>query len=240
MSKSTKSPTIETVNFSDSWSDGAFVEWITTYKQYLIWGILALFAAMAITYRVLTWSNLSTEEDYYRAQTIYNKFQDDAFDNQEELQELKTIMQRHPELQSKYDGPIAQTLIIEGEIPQAKDFANMVFQRTRPDQLALFEEYSKTSLLIGEGSSADALQQAILLKAKIENDNLTDSALYAFNAIRIAFLNKELGNKDAEKEAWAAVQTLGENSKAAAEVIGLFSSGSTSLNQFAAQKNSEF
>lgn len=238
MSKQSKNPIIQTVNFSDSWTDGPFVEWIANYKKILALGGVALFAGLIIAFRLLTVSNLNTEGDYFRAQAIFSKFQEDYADNKEDLNELEAIIRRHPELQAKYDGPIAQTLLIEGDIPKAKVFADLTFNRTRADHLALFEEYAKTSLIIGEGNYSEGLQQASQLKAKMESseNNLTHSTLYAFNLIRLALLNQQLGLKDAELEAWAAVQNLGENSKDAMTAVGLFNAGNASLNQYILQR----
>lgn len=232
MGKTSKNSPLDTIQIADSWDNTPLVEWITSNKQYLIWGVAILFAAMILTYRFLSWNNGSTEEDYYRAQNIFSKFQGDVGDNQDELNELEAIMRRHPELQAKYDGAMAQTLLIEGNVAQAKAFANMTFNRTRPDHLSSFEDYSKTSLLIGEGNYNEALQQAKLLQEKLESEQLTDTHLYAFNAIRIAYLYKELGLKDEELAAWSAVQKLRENYKSAAEAFALYNSGSTSLNAY--------
>ncbi len=234
MSKTSKNPTLDTIKIADGWDSSALVEWISTYKQYLIWGVAALFAVMILTFRFLSWNSTSTEEDYFRAQNIFTKFQENVADNQDELNELEAIMSRHPELQAKYDGAVAQTLLIEGNIPKAKAFANMTFNRTSPDHLSLFVDYSKTSLLIGDGNYHDSLQQAISLKGKLESEGLIDTNLYAFNAIRIAILNKELGLKDDELAAWNVVQNLGEASKSATAVIALYNSGSTSLSEYTA------
>jgi hypothetical protein len=238
MSKQSKNPTLESVNFSDSWTEGPVAEWISSYKKYLLYGVAAVFAGLILAYRLLSVSNLNTEGDYFRAQAIFSKFQEDFVDNKDELNELETIIRRHPELQAKYDGPIAQTLLIEGDIPKARVFADLTFNRTRPDHLALFEEYAKTSLVIGEGKYSDALQQATQLKTKLESGeaNLIQSSLYAFNLVRLALLNQQLGQKDAELESWAAVQALGENSKAALAAIGIFNVGNASLNQYIMQR----
>lgn len=232
MSKTSKNSSLDTINIPSNWDDNAFVDWISNNKQYLIWGIAVLFAGLILAYRLLSWNTISTEEDYYRAQNIFNKFQEDISENQAELTDLETIMLRHPELQSKYDGALAQTLLIEGDISQAKAFAEMTFKRTRSDNLSLFSDYSKTSFLIGNGQYSDALQQAKSLKENIESSGLTDTNLYAFNAIRIALLNEELGNKNEELAAWTVVQKLEKNSSAAQESIALFNSGSTNLNQY--------
>jgi hypothetical protein len=234
MSKQSKNSPIIAANFTDSWADNAVLEWISSNRKALLWGVAALFAGLILSYRLLFISTLNFESDFFRAQTLFTQFQEKTSEDTADLNELEAIMRRHPELQAKFDGALAQTLIIDGDIPKAQVFADLTFQRTRPDHLALYEDFAKTSLVIGAGQYDDALQQANQLKGKMEayETDVVNSTLYAYNLVRIAVLNQQLGQQEAELQAWAAVQSLSNDSKAAISTNELFKTGSASLNQY--------
>lgn len=234
MNKQSKSSQTLTENLSNLWVDSSLVEWISEKRQVFLWGVVALFVGLLLAYRFFSWSDTHSENDFLRAQALFNQFQQSRQEDAQDLKDLELIMSRHPELQAKFDGALAQTLMIEGNIPQAQAFAELTFRRTRPDQLGLYEGYSKTSLLIGEGQYEKALQQATQLKSRLEADenNYRDTALYAFNLVRIAILHQQLGQKEAELQAWKAIENLSDTSQAALSLNEVFKSGQASLNQY--------
>ncbi|WP_154017811.1 hypothetical protein [Candidatus Protochlamydia phocaeensis] len=232
------SPQLNSSDFSEGWMDHPFVEWLSAYKQYLIGGCVGLFALLVLAYRLLSTQTLQAEKDFFQAQADFLQFQQnqDPSANPTLLKELKDIMARHPELHAKYDGALAQTLLIEGNPSEAKPFAQSSFQRTRPDRLEFYQDYAKTSLLIGEGLYSDALAQAKQLKDKM--DQQTDSeafgqTLYTFNLIRLAMLYQQLNQSQQESEAWAALQNQAEKHLVdVLPVYQLFKTGQTSLNHY--------
>ena len=236
MTKQTKSPQL-TLNVANDWMSHPWVERLMSNRQLVLWGVCILFASLIVAYRILSISNLNTEGDFFRAQALFTHVQEndnEEGNNEADIKELQGIMQRHPELQAKYDGPLAQTSLIEGNIPQAKAFADPIFQRTKPDHLALYQDYSQTSLLIGEGKYQEALQKTDQLKVKLEGETvpMQNSALYAFNLVRRALLLQELGQSDAEVQAWKELQTLMAASQPGYNIDELFTTGEASLSQY--------
>jgi hypothetical protein len=130
-------------------------------------------------------------------------------DTDDSLQKLQTILKKHPELHAKYDGAIAQALLSAQNPTEAAPYAERTLQRTQGETPAPYLDYASTTLLIANGKYDEALKAAQSLKSNTEYPTL-----YAFNLLRIAFLNRELKNTQAEKAAWAEVKQLAEGTHA--------------------------
>ncbi len=225
--------------FSDGWMDHPFIDWLTANKQILLWGLVGLFAALLISYRYLSVRNLNAENDFMQAEMAFQKIQqgtDSA--TTARLQELTTIMARHPELHAKYDGALAQMLLIQGQIPEAKALAQSTFKRVRPDQLAPYEEYAKTSLLIGEGLYAEALQHSLQLQTQLQEQPAAASTILpVYNLVRLALLYQQLGQKHEESAAWdALLQYTEDQVQTVLTTYQLFQVGHTSLGHYIAER----
>lgn len=240
MSKqSTTSSSLDS-EFSDGWMDHPFIDWLTANKQILLWGLVGLFAALLISYRYLSVSNLNAESDFMQAEITFQQIQQgtDPAATASRLQELTTLMARHPELHAKYDGSLAQMLLIQGQIPEAKALAQSTFKRVRPDQLAPYEEYAKTSLLIGEGLYAEALQHSLQLQTQLQEQPATASVtLPIYNLVRLAFLYQQLGQKHEELATWdALMQQTEDQVQTVLTTYQLFQIGHTSLGHYIAER----
>lgn len=238
MSKQTKPTAIP--SFIDyHWTDHPAVEWISNNKQTILWIIIGLFAVLILAYRVMMTRTLNAEGDYFRAQTDFNQFQEaaltakNAVGDSAALNELDGFMASYPELHAKYDGPLAQTLIIEEQMPKALPLAQATFKRTANDSINLYQDYAASSLLIGEGKYQEALQQSKLLKDKLNQQpaDTLDKTLYFFNLIRLAVLNQQLGLEQEEKQAWNEVQNSAYRTDAM-QSINLFKIGNADLNKY--------
>jgi len=135
-------------------------------------------------------------------------------ENPELFNELHALLQKHPDLQRKFEGLIAQVFIHSKQPKMALPFANMALKRLN-EGAPFYARYAEASLLIAQGAHSDALKlakelkesmnQAGLLSGDIENPAM-DSLLYGFNLIRIAFLHKNLGQPKEELITWEEVE----------------------------------
>ncbi len=237
MSKVTKTTSI--TSFIDThWTDHPAVEWISNNKQSILWIIVGLFAVLILSYRILMTRTMNAETDFFRSQTDFTKFQDAALNSNNHLidaaslSNLEVLMKSYPELHEKYDGPLAQTLLIEEQLPQAEAYAKTTFKRTANDSIDLYHDYAATSLLIGNKQYPEALTRAQELNSRMSLETRRpQDTLYFFNLIRLAFLNQQLGFAREEKQLWENLKNF-QPQASSAEVFNLFKIGQATLNQY--------
>jgi hypothetical protein len=227
------------MNLDEEWSNYPAVEWLSSHKQMIIWIFLGLVALLILTYRILSTQTVNAERDFFQAQATFAQFQQANATTQDDpstaadLELLTTLMQRHPELKAKYEGPLAQTLLIRGEALKAQPFAEGVFTRTHPDHLQLYQNYSKTSLLIGQGQYAEALKQTQQLQQTLETTtDSTQPLLSVFNLLRLALLYQQLDQPQKELETWEKFQNQPQYLEATVAANQAFKTGQASLTQY--------
>lgn len=239
MNKSSNSSSLHNIHFDEDWTSHPAIEWLSAHKNILLWAVFGVIAALIIASRLMTWRTLDAEKDFFQAQTAFTQFEQtagrtaDSTTAAANLEQLQAIMKRHPELESKYEGPLAQTLLITGQVPLAQTYIEDIFKRTQPDHLQLYQNYTQTSVLIDKGSYADALQSAKQLKSDL--DQLNEGAnpiLYAYNLIRLAMLYQQKGQPEAELKAWEELQNQPQRVKAVFEANQAFQVGNASLTQY--------
>jgi hypothetical protein len=226
-------------NFLGDWTENPLIEWLSANRQIILWGLLALFAFIILCYRWMASQTLKSETDFFQAQIDFSRFQDKTLkpaewlSSQDDLQRLDTLMVAHPELQSKYDGLIAQALLIQNQADQSLPYAERSFDRTASDDIDLYHVYSKTSLLIGEGHYQEALAQAEQLKQKLDQQAVTKgNPLYLFNLIRLAMLHQQLNQTDNERQAWNELQQYASTVESLAIINQVFKEGGASLQSY--------
>lgn len=240
MTKSSTPSSLKNINFNEDWSSHPAIEWLSAHKRTLLWIFFALIALIVIASRFIYTHNVNAESDFFQAQTAFTQFQKAALTSPTEtssaatdLQQLIAIMQRHPELKPKYEGSLAQTLLVGGEVPQAQSFIEDIFKRTQPDHLKLYQDYTQTSLLISEGRYAEALLQTQQLKSVLDPLNEgTNSILYVFNLIRLAMLYQQTGQPEQELKTWEELQNQPQRLEAVLAANQILKIGQASLNEY--------
>lgn len=197
---------------SDQFADSSAVQWISQNGKQLFYLLLAL-VACAFLYAKFANRSGGSAADYTAAETAYNKFiqEKDPQARDQALDQLSALLKKYPELLPKYEGGLAQTLLLRGNLTLAAAYAQGIIKRTEVDHLELFNQYSKTSLLIGAEKWDDALKQAQELKAQLEKTPTSNidgrefaQTLYLFNLIRIAMLQQTLKQTGEEMKTWQA------------------------------------
>lgn len=121
---------------------------------------------------------------------------------EESYEEMKKLVKKGG-LENRYGVQIAQQLVNRGEILEASPWASApleALQKEAPFHAA----FGETSLLIEQGMVQEALERSVRLKEEMAKKTL----LYAYNLLRIAFLQKELGNGPGEKVAWEELEAF--------------------------------
>jgi hypothetical protein len=172
-------------------------DWMRGHLPLLGGTLLTVLIAVVV---VLKGVKQEPEADYLTAEMAYRRWEKTS------LAQLQTLLKKHPELHTKYDGAIAQKLLASSESGLAASFGNAALKRVK--ELSPYHaQFSQASILIAEEKLLDALVQAKELKASMENDTpfweqKYGSILFAFNLLRIAMLEKAAGTKEGEWTAW--------------------------------------
>lgn len=242
MTKSSSPSPVKNLDLADDWSSHPAVEWLINHKTIFIWGFLGLLVLLIAASRFAAMRTLNAENDFFQAQNAFAQFQKESFSSDNtlaatDLDQLNAIMTRHPEIQPKYQGSLAQTLLIADQIPQAQQFAEDIFKRTKPDYLQLYQDYTKTSLLIAAGNYLSALPQAQQLKSTL--DQLGSDAnpiLYVFNLVRLGLLYQQMNQPQEELKVWDEFQKQPARLDAVVAANKALKIGQASLNQYIEQR----
>lgn len=245
---------LDKFDFNDDMMDHPIIQWLTRHRQTILYSFLALIAVVSIIYRYLSREASNAETAYTQATIEFNRFQDaglaatEPVARDEAFTNLQQLMNQYPELHAKYDGLIAETLIIEGKPDEAQSFAQLSFDRTQHDDSPFYTDFAKTTLVVSRGSYDRALQEAHSLQERmvaqlaVAQQNRTTPTfgptLFTLNLIRVAVLQQQLGNKEGELKAWEELKRLTTPGKSAfdpaelKEAVALFSEGRATLTGY--------
>jgi len=205
-----KANQIDSLPLHAPWDEGDIMEWLNQNRGYLAWGILGLVALLFILYRFQAGEIGQAEQDYASAARSVAQLSDKTGEPQA-LAELQEILKRRPNLQAKYDGVIAQNLLILGDVENAEPFAERTFKRVSNENVPFYIDYARNSFTIEKGEFDQALAQAQGLKLAMQNGKELHAfgpMLYIFNLIRIGMLQKQLGQQAEEKKSWQELMKL--------------------------------
>jgi hypothetical protein len=220
-----------------SWEDNPTIQWLMQHGRNLIIGILGICAAIFLIYLFTSRNTQKAENDYLTAENTFVKFMGAKPEEKEYLQQLEAIMQRRPELHAKYDGLIAQILIDKGQTNEALPFANSAIARTAEENRPFYTDYAQTTLLISANQYEEALKHATNLQKNLMGQLTSQTrdfgdTLLAFNLLRIAMLQQQLGLNQDELKTWQEWQKQINNSKKFAEQFDHFQLGKVTLTNY--------
>lgn len=212
------------------------IYWIIHHKQTLIWIVVALFAVLLVVYKIMTIQSTATEGDLLAAQTAFHKLENAEASSsveKEELKKLSLLMSKYAELKPEYEGYVAQTLLIRGEPKEAAPLVQDIFQRAKKENLAFYQKFSKTSLLIAENQLPQALEETKKLNEELETAKEENKIplLYATNLLRLAFLYEETGEPALSQETWKEFFAL-EDKETVQLLKRVLSVGNASLEHY--------
>lgn len=207
-----KAKEIEELDHSCFLPDGSV---ISRYARTILYTIMGLSVGLFFLYRFVSSTYVNAERDYLNAETHYLRFLSGENSKEEDFQSLRDILNRRVELHSKYDGLIVQALLKHGNFLMAGEFANLISQRLDEELRSFYGNYSENTLFLYEGRFREALTRAKELRDKIHQDSQVfgDNSVFkkpygdlldAYNCLRIAMLEQEIGSRETELVAWQA------------------------------------
>lgn len=206
--------------------ESRFLHYLEKYGKQGLYVIAGIIILLIVFSKLSSNSQKQAETDFIQANTSFASLKqaiekNDAPLIQSSLSKLDQILKSHPELHAKYDGLIAQSLLLIQEVSKADPFALSTLKRTHNEDLSYYHDYSKVSLLIGGGQYQQSLTDSLILKEKMLEQKLAstsieqlpfDAALYFYNLIRIAMLYQKLGQSDEATQTWKEwKQLISEN-----------------------------
>ena len=209
--------------------------WLTAHGPKVVYAVIGIAIVLMIFSRFASSSQANAEADYILAENHLVQLQQEGTAHDETLRSLKEILGRRPELRAKYDTLLCQTLIKQGSEETAVEFGTAALDRTEELLNTLHQNYARTTLLIAGGELAEARKEATELQQKVIAGEYP--TLHAFNLLRIAFLNDQIGSGQEAELAWAAV-TDPKNAAVMEPVIELFNENSLTITDFIQRKRS--
>ena len=209
-------PTVSKFSFLDYMDEGRLIDWLALHGKNIIYGLLITIAFLAIIYQVSNSFSTKPQQEYLQAASDFNYVtnineQKDPILLETSLSRLKSLMNKYPELQTVYEGSLAQYYLNNQLIDEAKPYLTETLKRVQPDNLPMYSDFSSTSLLISEKNYTEALKRALALQETMKTAIAADTTasdrsfgdeLFAFNLFRIALLQQEVHDKQGELQTW--------------------------------------
>lgn len=189
-----------------------------------------------------------SEQNYLKAEMDFQQYLLSGSSDHAHFEHLQGILRQSPLLLQKYQALLAQELTKRGEWDQAQPYVTATIEGAVQIQPLLFEEYSQASLLIGQKKYKQALDisknlNQILSTGFYEQNHSEYTLLGAYNLLRIASLEQEVGTPAQELQAWIDYknfitknkQYLRENSNSSdifSPLQNNFLEGNVSLNDY--------
>lgn len=187
-------------------------EWISEHGKSILYSFLTLIVVSFTLFQVTSKFSGRKKSDYLEIQRAFTAWISQEAQDHALLKNLEKPLGRHPELQAKFGTQIAQRLLGLGEASKANSYAKAAMGRARDLTSSYYSRFSKNTLMISEGKYQEALAEAKQMKADLEKDDpfwdrqdkmvRSGSVLYAYNLVRIATLEGQLGSKEGELKAW--------------------------------------
>lgn len=202
---------IEKLVGSTPWEERPVIQGLLKYGLPALLAVATGVLLLLLLYR-FNWGSGKAEQDYMLADNLFQKLELESnltSGDSATLAQLSTILKQHPELHGKYDGLMAQVLLVHGEIEPASAYANAALLRTRSEDAPYYTDFAETTLIIAKQQYDEALQRSLALQQRMR-DRATQAAnqrsfgdtFYAFNLMRIAMLQQALGLKEDERSTW--------------------------------------
>ena len=228
----------EKTDLSEFLNENTYIQWITHHGRELLMGFVAIVLILIIVLRMTTGYGSKAYSDYISAENnfytvlIGAKPGSDPRATEDALESLDKLLEKHPELHARYDGILAQTLINQGKVKESITFVKESINRSTKKELPFYADFAVTTILITKQQYEKALDRAKALKNRMVANGFGDT-LYAYNLIRIAMLEKQVGTPEDELTAWQELKKAESvDAKAFEQVIQLFKEGNVTLADY--------
>ena len=233
---------------------------LTEHRKVVLLCLLTLVVLLFTLFQLRGKFSMGGGADYLEAQRAFSVWSEGEGSNPEAFKSLEKPLASHPELRAKFGTLIAQRLLSLGETKKADRYISACLKRTRALTSAYYSRFADNTLAIAHGKYGAALEEAKRLKADLEKDDAfwqerdrlvkSGTVLYAYNLVRIAALERQMGSKEGELRAWEElVQNAGwkgqpvngkmYDPEAYALLAQNFSQGDVSLLDYIEQRKKE-
>jgi len=235
-------------------------DWITDHGKTILLSFITLIALAFFLFQLMGKFSTGKKSDYLEVQKAFTAWVSQETEDHNLLKSLEKPLSRHPELQAKFGNQIAQRLLSLGDVNKADAYARAALSRSQDLTSPYYSRFSRNTLMISHGKYLEALEEAKRLKTDLERDDAfwesrdkfvrSGTILYAYNLVRIASLERQLGSKEGELKAWeelvqnAGWKSLPANMKtydpeAYALLAQNFTQGDVSLLDYIEQRKKE-
>ncbi|MGE5196656.1 MAG: hypothetical protein ACM3JI_04945 [Anaerolineae bacterium] len=190
-----------------------WIEWLVIHGRALALSLAAVMLTVFFIVVYLTYFRYE-KQDFLGVGLVYQKWAATNPSDEKLLGELNELLEKNADLKVKYFPLIGSRLIALNDGTAAEPYFRQIKETTF--QRGHYEKFAMTSLLISKGDLLAALEEAKELKKNLEEDEAFwgnqnrhvrfGSILFAFNLLRIAILEKEVGSPQGELSAWAELQ----------------------------------
>ncbi len=190
----------------------AAIEWVMANYKRLLTTMCTLFVLLFCVMPFTKRMKGNAKSDYLAAEAAFIAWIAQTKHDLDLYKQLKAPLNRHPELDAKFGTLMAQRFLGLGETKMADQYASSALKRTKTLLSPYYLQFSHNTLSISQGHLAEALKQSYELKKRMGEDEAFWShqdakasvgvALYAYNLLRIASLEREVGSKEGELAAW--------------------------------------
>jgi hypothetical protein len=236
------------------------LNWVSGHTRAVVISLAALLILFFALFQTVGHFSTGRHSDLIEAHSAFSAWTSAKISDDELFTKLEKPLKRNPELQAKFGALIAQHFLALNDPKHAETFAKQAWKRTHSLLSPYYAEFSKTSLLVSQGKLREALDAAQALKGKMVEDTAfwdsrdqmvrSGGLLYAYNLIRIAALEREVGSKTGELAAWdellenagwsSAVSTSKRFDPEAYSILQkTFQDGKLSLRDYIVQRKAE-
>lgn len=187
-------------------------DWITEHSRTILLSFITLIMLAFFLFQLMSKFSAGKKSDYLEVQKAFTAWISQETEDQHLLKNLEKPLSRHPELQAKFGNQIAQRLLSLGDFNKADAYAKAALGRAQDLTSSYYSRFSRNTLMISQGKYLEALEEAKCLKIDLESDDAfwesrdkfirSGTILYAYNLVRIASLERQLGSKEGELKAW--------------------------------------
>lgn len=187
-------------------------DWITEHSKKILLLSVSLVLLAFLLFQLLGKFSIGKKSDYFEVQRAFSVWVSQETQDHKLLKDLEKPLKRHPELQAKFGNQIAQRLLSLGDASKADVYAKAALIRSQDLTSPCYSRFARNTLMISQGKYLEALEEAKSLKNDLEKNDAfwenrdpfapSGTILYAYNLVRIASLERQLGSKEGELKAW--------------------------------------
>lgn len=207
--------------------ENKFILFLNKHWSKLLLGVAIVVSITLWTERFYHSGEKKNTEDFLIAQQIFEKFQKGQNLPPESLESAENIIDRHPELHSKYDAMMALTFFSQAREAEGLKYAQSLLKKIDTELPSFFEKYARCTLLISEANYSQAYQDSLALYHMVRGQSGYQT-LDAMNLVRLIFLAERLGDVQHKQDFWNEL----EHHPGFASLKSLFHEGTLNLENY--------